>query len=331
MTTKKRKKPPDCSFAFISLFPSAFPSRLSSHSICLLTGPSLEVLNWAVNCFRSAQIVGLFADDKLGQAAMVSSLQHATLTRSAPGHCSWACWAFDYQIYCFSIIMYLVSPRCSSWRIFWMCRSYRSALNFISMLRHAGFLFLALTGVGNFLWSIDVVCYFFLEQHLCVLRPHLQMLDHPYKGGTSIGWSFTLSLPSQYRHLPVLALHYGFTYGKPDLTILALQALALYHCFLFLNTQGSSTTHEQPTFRFQSYWLQHEQVHSIVRHQWQRPVLCSPMFRIAHHLKSIKNKIKSWKTTSGPNHKKQIEKNTEKMHYVENRLIDNADNPRLNH
>ncbi|KAJ8440341.1 hypothetical protein Cgig2_012777 [Carnegiea gigantea] len=43
MTTKKRKKSPDCSFAFISLFPSAFPSRLSSRSICLLTGPSLEV------------------------------------------------------------------------------------------------------------------------------------------------------------------------------------------------------------------------------------------------------------------------------------------------
>ena len=55
------------------------------------------------------------------------------------------------------------------------------------------------------------------------------------------------------------------------------------------------------------------------------------MFRIAHHLKSIKNKIKSWKIPSGPNYEKQIEKNTEKLHYVENHLIGNADNPRLTH
>ncbi|KAJ8421384.1 hypothetical protein Cgig2_007517 [Carnegiea gigantea] len=89
MTTKKCKKPPDYSFAFISLFPSAFSSRLASHSICILTGPSLAVLNWVLSYFRSVQIIGLFADDKLGQVAMVSSLQHATLTRSALGHCSW--------------------------------------------------------------------------------------------------------------------------------------------------------------------------------------------------------------------------------------------------
>lgn len=138
-------------------------------------------------------------------------------------------------------------------------------------------------------WSTDVVCYFFLEQHLCVLRPHLQMLDPPlqgcllfvvmihvwhlvlsvlyhmllaskwthfllqkfglnqapwfgqFAGGTSIGWSFTLSLPSQYRHLPVLALHYGFTYGKPDLTILALQALALFQRLWLYRTRMAST------------------------------------------------------------------------------------------
>ena len=132
MTSKKRKKPPDCSFAFISLFSSAFPSRLSSHSICLLTSPSLEVLDWALNCFRSAQIVGLFANDKLGQAAMVSSLQHATLTRSALGHYSWMCWAFDYQIYGFSVIMVFGEPAVLFMGIFWTCRSYRSATNFIS-------------------------------------------------------------------------------------------------------------------------------------------------------------------------------------------------------
>ncbi|KAJ8422994.1 hypothetical protein Cgig2_018723 [Carnegiea gigantea] len=205
MSTKKHKKPPDCSFAFLSLFPSVFPSRLSSHSICLLTGPSLEVLNWALNCFRSAQIVGLFADDKLGQAVMVSSLQHATLTRSAPGHCSWTCRAFDYKIYGFFVIMCLGSPRCCSWEFsglvavtdqpeFHFVAFFIGALN--PMLRQAGFLFLALTGLAlgltrlfailvsmcgrlPILWSTDVVCYFFLEQHLCVLRPHLQMLDPP--------------------------------------------------------------------------------------------------------------------------------------------------------
>lgn len=59
--------------------------------------------------------MGLFADDKLAQAAIVSSPQHATLTRSAPGHCSWTCREFDYQIYGFSVIMCLVSPRCCSW------------------------------------------------------------------------------------------------------------------------------------------------------------------------------------------------------------------------
>jgi len=55
------------------------------------------------------------------------------------------------------------------------------------------------------------------------------------------------------------------------------------------------------------------------------------MFRIAQQLKCIKNKLKSWKITSGANYRKQIKKNTEKLHYVKNCLIDNADNPRLNH
>ncbi|KAJ8425169.1 hypothetical protein Cgig2_031562 [Carnegiea gigantea] len=40
-----------------------------------------------------------------------------------------------------------------------------------------------------------------------------------FTGGTSIGWNFTLSLPSQYRNLPVLALHCGSTYGKPSMFV----------------------------------------------------------------------------------------------------------------
>ncbi|KAJ8432590.1 hypothetical protein Cgig2_008675 [Carnegiea gigantea] len=141
-------------------------------------GPRLSLLY--------AQIIGLFADDKLGQTAMVSSLQHATLTRSAPGHCSCTCRAFDSQIYGFSVIMYLLM----------ICTL--TITPYISLLRHT-------SDSGHTLSSVQI-----------------SYLTMALAGGSSTGWSFTLSLPSQYRGLLVLALHYGFNYGKPDLTILAL-------------------------------------------------------------------------------------------------------------
>ncbi|KAJ8437232.1 hypothetical protein Cgig2_012501 [Carnegiea gigantea] len=64
-----------------------------------------------------------------------------------------------------------------------------------------------------------------------------------------------------------------------------------------LPSQGSSTVHKQPSFRFQPDWLQYEQIHCIFGQQWRHPVLDLPMFRIAQQLKCIKNKLKSWKIT----------------------------------
>ena len=100
--------------------------------------------------------------------------------------------------------------------------------------------------------------------------------------------------------------------------------------FFLLTLKGPQQAISNPfsdSTRLDSY----EHVHCIVRQQWQHPVHGLPMFRITQQLKCIKNKLKSWKVTSSANCRKQIEKNTEKLHYMENRLIDNADNPRLNH
>ncbi|KAJ8421407.1 hypothetical protein Cgig2_012294 [Carnegiea gigantea] len=103
------------------------------------------------------------------------------------------------------------------------------------------------------------------------------------------------------------------------------------HCFILLDTQGSAPRQKQPPFQFQLDWIQHEQVNNMISQQWQCTIRGSLMFRIAHQLKSIKTKLKYWKSTTGTNYKRQIDKNTEKIHYVENRLIDNADSPRFNH
>ncbi|KAJ8423998.1 hypothetical protein Cgig2_006619 [Carnegiea gigantea] len=173
---------------------------------------------------------------------------------------------------------------------------FLNALN--PVLRPAGLLVLALTGVGDFQSCgllMLFVLFFWNSTFMCLDRI-FKCLIHPYKGGSSSGWSFTLHLPSQYKHLPVLALHYGFTYGKPDLTILALQVLA--------------------KSRVRGQLIYEKLDRAIGRHDWHNlypassitydPFICSDHYFLPRDLPQSINNPPSDSNKVGPNMNKSI-------------------------
>ena len=103
------------------------------------------------------------------------------------------------------------------------------------------------------------------------------------------------------------------------------------HSYVCLQTSNHIPVTKRPPFRFQPNWNHYEDVQSIVKKQWSLSSNGSLMFRFASRLKAIKHDLKRWSTSKFANYRAQIEKNTTKLQYVENQLLESPNNYRLNH
>ena len=103
------------------------------------------------------------------------------------------------------------------------------------------------------------------------------------------------------------------------------------HSYVCLQTSVTSSAIKRPPFRFQPNWNHYADVQAIVKKQWSVRANGSLMFRFAHRLKAIKRDLKRWSTFKFANYRFQLEKNTNKLQYVENKLLESPNNYRLNH
>jgi len=103
------------------------------------------------------------------------------------------------------------------------------------------------------------------------------------------------------------------------------------HTYILLNTENRLLNRKRPFFRYQPHWSNYEAVRHIVRKNWASNHLGSPLFRITRKLHAIKRDLKDWSSQRFGNYKHQLEKNTEKLKFVESQLLEDPNSPRLNH
>ena len=102
------------------------------------------------------------------------------------------------------------------------------------------------------------------------------------------------------------------------------------HCPILLTDNPPVQRRKNYPFRYQNYWSQYQQVQHIVKRQWNHPVQGTSMFKLVHQLKVIKQHIRNWARTSLCNNQNRLTVNSQKIQAVEDQLLNQPDNPRLN-
>ena len=75
---------------------------------------------------------------------------------------------------------------------------------------------------------------------------------------------------------------------------------------------------------------QYQDTHSLVKKNWRMGVRGTPMYRLTQRLKKVKLDLKSRSKATFGNFKTKLERNTDKLLYVEEKLIQSPNSARLN-
>jgi len=95
-------------------------------------------------------------------------------------------------------------------------------------------------------------------------------------------------------------------------------------------TSSSAYAQHKTIFRYQPNWSSYDDVQRIVRKKWAGRTSGTPMFRLTRKLRNIKSELKTWSMSKFSNFRKQVEKETNKLHLVESKLIADPQSHRLN-
>jgi len=83
-------------------------------------------------------------------------------------------------------------------------------------------------------------------------------------------------------------------------------------------------------FRFQNFWCKCHPVDTIITKNWRGNFTGTNMFNFAKKLKTIKHKVKGWSKTHFGNLHDKLAKNTQKINYIEDKLLSNLESFWLN-
>jgi len=102
------------------------------------------------------------------------------------------------------------------------------------------------------------------------------------------------------------------------------------HSYILLNTQPDQIGMHKSLFRYQPHWSSYREVRNIVNKAWTGRNSGTPMFQLTSKLRHIKRDLKLWCRSKFANFRKQIDKNTAQLHFVESQLIADPNSLRLN-
>ncbi|KAJ8436279.1 hypothetical protein Cgig2_025708 [Carnegiea gigantea] len=102
------------------------------------------------------------------------------------------------------------------------------------------------------------------------------------------------------------------------------------HYPIIISTVAEHRQHQPCPFRFQPFWTKYHMVDQIIYKNWQTTLNSAKMFRFMHKLKSIKNSIKPRAKSTFGNFQEKVKHNLDKINYVEDKLVENPTNIRLN-
>jgi len=102
------------------------------------------------------------------------------------------------------------------------------------------------------------------------------------------------------------------------------------HAYVYLNTDPHHGPRRGTTFKYQHSWSHYQETHNVVKNNWKFNVRGMPMFRIAQKLKRIKVDLKTWSKCTFGNFRSKLERNNDKLLYVEEKLAIHPHNSRLN-
>ena len=83
-------------------------------------------------------------------------------------------------------------------------------------------------------------------------------------------------------------------------------------------------------FRFQNFWCKYHQVDSIIAKNWRVNFTGMNTFKLAKKLKIIKHEVKGWSKNHFGNLQNKIVHNTQKVDYVEEKLLSNPESFHFN-
>jgi len=93
------------------------------------------------------------------------------------------------------------------------------------------------------------------------------------------------------------------------------------HSYVMLDTNSVQISQRKTLFRYQPNWATYHDVQRIVRKNWKGCNTGVPIFRFTQKLCSIKSDLKFWSRAKFANFRKQVEKNTTKLQFVESKII----------
>ena len=101
------------------------------------------------------------------------------------------------------------------------------------------------------------------------------------------------------------------------------------HSYVILDTNAVQLSLHKTLFRYQPHWSSYHDVQRIVRKNWTGHINGAPMFRFTQKLRRIKSELKIWSRSKFANFRKQVEKNSAKLQFVESLIIADPHNHRL--